>query len=375
MKILFVTPYFPKFPFDYFGEVVLVLAKEIHKLNKGNNLEILTPVFISDYNKDYYKLDIYYPEKPINNKIARILWLIKHFNELTRRRKFDIINMQWVFPTGLVLLFFLKPLNSKIIVTARGSDIYLRYKNIFLKWLLKKIFKKCNAAISISHDLQDKVKQLTDNRIKKYILPSIGIDFKFFKSINKNYLRDLKKELSINDKKVILFIGGLKRVKGVDILIKALVYLNKVYKSNNFICILIGQGKQKNNLIKVINKNRLTNRIIFTGRLKYELLKYYYKCADVFVLPSRSEGLGAVLLEALYFKLPVIASNTGGIKDLIIHEKNGFLVPVGDYKKIAEYLHLLLNNKIKLQNKNVINIKKYNYNYMAKKTLEIYQNV
>ena len=119
----------------------------------------------------------------------------------------------------------------------------------------------------------------------------------------------------------------------------------------------------------------MIKNIIFTGQLKYELLKYYYKCADVFVLPSRSEGLGAVLLEALYFKLPVIASNTGGIRDIIIHKKNGFLFTVGDYKKIAEYLYYILFNKIKLKNKNIINIKNYTYSIMVAKTIAVYQKI
>jgi|GEM_PF-6776113 len=376
MKILFVTPYFPSYPYDNYGEVVLLLAKQIAKDKKIKSIEVLTPVFISRYEKRYYELKVYSPEETLS-RTGRIIWLLGRFKKLMQKNKYDVINLQWVFPTGLVLFFLPKGIRSKIVVTARGSDIYLRYRNPFFKELLREILKKCHAAVSISSDLDKKIKALSNEKIKRFIIPSIGIDFSQFKNVDKKELSRLQKKLKSGSKKVILFIGGITRIKGADFLIKAINVLKNRYHFKDFLCVMIGplEGELTGQLQEWISEYRLKEQVQFTGKLKYEELKYYYRSADVFVLPSRTEGLGAVLLEALYFKVPIIASATGGITDLIQDKKNGFLVPVGDHNRIASVLNDFFNGQLKLQNKNIVDIKKYNYKFMADKTIDVYEKI
>lgn len=374
MRILFVTPYFPAFAHDNYGEAVLYLAKNIINIKDVETIEIMTPVHIQKYDKRYYQFKVYSPEKPLG-KIERIFFLIKEYKRLISQKKYNIINIQWIFPTGLILLFSSKLRNSKVVFTLRGSDVYLRYNNPVFRWLLKKIISKGDHVISISRDLDRKIIHLTHGSVTRSVIPSIGVDFQIFHHIDQKKLKTIRNKYNLSGKKVILFVGGITKIKGADILIKALVYLLNKYRYNNFTCILIGDGNLKSRLEKKIIHSTLENKVIFTGKLKYEVLKYYYKLADLFVLPSRTEGLGAVLLESLYFNLPVIASDTGGIKDLIIHKKNGFLVPVGDYRKIAEYIYKIFNDHIDLKNKNIIDIKKYNYRFMAEKTIKAYNKI
>jgi len=374
MKVLFVTPYFPSYPFDNYGEVVLHLAKHIGKNRIIKKIDILTPIYIKNYNDDYYKLNIYSPTNQLS-KFGRVLWLITNFKRLMKYNYYDIVNIQWAFPTGLILFPFKKNNVYKTVITVRGSDVYLRYRNIFLRSVLKHIFYNSDAVICISKDLEKKVIKISNNKVASYILPSIAVDFESFKKVSINELRILKQKLDVNNRKVILYVGGITKIKGIDYLFKAVRYLKNSYYFDDFVAIIVGDGRYRNILEKKIVRQNLSDYFRLVGKVEYEQLKYYYKMADVFVLLSRTEGLGAVILEALYFGLPIVASHTGGIIDLVKHNKNGFLVPVGDYKKAAEHLYKILNNKVRLSNKNDSNINEYNYENMAQQTVSIYKTL
>jgi glycosyltransferase involved in cell wall biosynthesis len=133
--------------------------------------------------------------------------------------------------------------------------------------------------------------------------------------------------------------------KGVPYLIEA---FGEVLRKIDAVLTIVGEGSEKEKLEELVKSKNLENKVYFPGFVQQEELKNYFQKCDVFVLPAivdskgDTEGLGVVLIEAMNYKKPVIASNVGGIVDIIIDKKTGILVPEKDSKKMAEAIVNLL---------------------------------
>lgn len=129
-------------------------------------------------------------------------------------------------------------------------------------------------------------------------------------------------------------IAELTKNKGLPYLIQALIIVKQ--RVSRFTCIIIGRGEDENALRSMIEKNGLSHNVFLTGFVPDA--SAYLKAFDFFVLPSLKEGLPYVLLEALTAHVPIVASNVGGIPDLVGHEETGLLIPPRNSRALAEAL-------------------------------------
>jgi glycosyltransferase involved in cell wall biosynthesis len=142
------------------------------------------------------------------------------------------------------------------------------------------------------------------------------------------------------DKNLLLFVGGLLRGKGVDILLHALTRTKKTYR-----LVLIGDGRQKDTYVELTKKLKLESRVEFLGKLKPDEVTDWYQKANCIVLPVRwPEPFGLVGPEAMRFGTPVIASYIGGITDWLKPEKNGLAVPYNDPQDLAAAIDRLTDD-------------------------------
>jgi glycosyltransferase involved in cell wall biosynthesis len=145
--------------------------------------------------------------------------------------------------------------------------------------------------------------------------------------------------------KTILFVGRLVERKGVAFLIDALSRLRIPAE-----LVVIGEGAERVRLQDVARRRGVADRVTFRGKVSDAELRRAYQTADVFVLPATldargdTEGLGVVLLEAMNYGVPVIASNVGGIVDIVVHGQTGILVRPGDAAALATALDRVLGD-------------------------------
>jgi glycosyltransferase involved in cell wall biosynthesis len=167
-----------------------------------------------------------------------------------------------------------------------------------------------------------------------------GVDFENFKlSLDADEMRT---SLSIaEDEKVLLFVGRLSRVKRVEILIKLTQQLLK--EGVHIKTIIVGDGPLRPFYEKLAAP--IQKHIIFTGWLKRRQTYKYFPIADVFVLPSMSEGLPTVLLDACAAGKPSVASNVNGVPDIVVHGETGYLVENSDVNAYMQYVKRLLTNE------------------------------
>jgi glycosyltransferase involved in cell wall biosynthesis len=181
---------------------------------------------------------------------------------------------------------------------------------------------------------------LIDSGVPANMITTIynGIDLSKFAEV-KGILR---KELNFSpDIPIVGIVARLVPEKGYEYAINAFYHVLKVFPSARLI--IIGEGPLEESLKKMCTKLGIKDHVIFMGyRQDVESLEVDF---DVFVLPSVSEGLGLALLEAMALGKPAVATQTGGIPEVIKHKVNGFLVPPGNDKYLAESIIEALSNK------------------------------
>jgi glycosyltransferase involved in cell wall biosynthesis len=205
-----------------------------------------------------------------------------------------------------------------------------------------KVLKSYDKIILLYSELAEQAKKLGLPEGKIRIIPN-GIDVKKIFDTQKRFdAESIRKKFGITeDEKVILYVGRLVKMKRVEIIItviKKLLERNLKVKG-----LIVGDGPQRTELEKMARP--INHHIKFTGYLSEERFECYH-IADLFILPSISEGLPTVLLEGALFGLPIIATNTHGVPDVVIHGKTGFLASRWNYyDQYTEYAERLLRDQ------------------------------
>ena len=168
-----------------------------------------------------------------------------------------------------------------------------------------------------------------------------GVDLSPFRQASRGRARK-RKELGISpDALAIGFVGWLLPIKGVNFLVQAMAGVVRDHPKT--LLVLVGKGEQENELKKQVENLGLTDKVLFLGwRSDVEEIM---ACFDLLVLPSLNEGMGRVLVEAMAVGLPIVASNVGGISDLVKDGKNGLLVPPADAQALERAISGLLKDK------------------------------
>ncbi len=153
---------------------------------------------------------------------------------------------------------------------------------------------------------------------------------------------NFRKEFSIQENESIVgVLGRLSSEKGHNIFLKAIADI-KQHTPKACRYVIVGDGAEKTNLQLLAKKLQIPDRVIFTGY--YHNIYCFLKFCDIFVLPSLRESLPLVLLEAMSFGIPVVATDVGGISELINDKSVGFLIKPGSSKQLGEAILQILSN-------------------------------
>ncbi len=227
---------------------------------------------------------------------------------------------------------------KKIIALTHGHEVW--WAKIFpFNLAIKRIGKGVDHLTYLGEFTRQAIsKALTDKSAKEMVKIAPGIDTAHF--IPQPDGMQKRKELGLQDKKIIISVGRLVHRKGQDKLIEAMPEVLR--KIPNAHLLIVGEGPYKNHLEKLVNKLSLKENITFAGRIMYDRLPSYLSAADLFAMPSRSrffglevEGLGIVYLEASACGIPVLAGNSGGAPDAVLEGVTGFCVDGTNVAEIA----------------------------------------
>lgn len=200
------------------------------------------------------------------------------------------------------------------------------------------ITRGTSKVILLSKHLFLRATKLGVDKSKVAVIPA-GVNYDFFDPERpevKNKANLLRKELNIADDVVIGYVGRLIPTKGVAHLMLAVKQIQR--ENPNIVLLIVGDGPQRREL-RTMSKD-LRIKAIFTGW--QDDTAPYYALMNIFTLPSFSEGLPNVVLEAMSMEKPIVATDVGGVPDLVKNGENGYLVPVRDYQQMTLALRKLV---------------------------------
>lgn len=174
--------------------------------------------------------------------------------------------------------------------------------------------------------------------------------------VNLQNIERLKKIFSNGNRKIIISVGNLYPTKGFSDLIEVVKVLKE--KINNFLVLIVGEGKERRKIEKLIKQYNLYDEVKLLGR-REDVIDLLH-IADCFVLLSYEEPFGVAFIEALACGVPVVGYNAGGVPEVVLDKEVGFLLPPHDIYSVAEKVYAILTDK-ELKQKLSFNAKRYFY--------------
>ena len=291
---------------------------------------------------------------------------VKGLKKILKELKPDIIHVRSRVPAWLVH-FANKSLKIKVVSTVHGFNSVGFYSSIM---------QKADAVISVSNSIKEYIqKHYQTNENKITVIPR-GIDLELFnpKNIDETFIENFKKQFNLKDKFVISSVGRVTQLKDYETFIKAILLVKK--EIPNIIGLIVGGVRSDkedylNSLKNLIKEVNLEENIIFTG--SQSKIEQIYALSDVVISSSKKpESFGRAVAEAICMNKPVIATNHGGVKDIIIENVNGFFFEVGNDKELAD--NILKSRVLKFDGYSYIS-NNFSLENMVNKTLEVYRNL
>ena len=330
---------------------------------------------------------IYYPTGRFFKKFDRFI-ITTYLRLIRTLYKIDILNAHFLYPTACYAIHIRNKLKIPIVVTPHGSEIRkfpnIQYGHLIDKKISKKIIqtlKNADHIVAISPTIKEELVNLGLTTSNISFIPN-GVWRSRFGICEKNFRRELG--VSINDK-VLLAVGANRPVKRYQFLIVSLVQV--IHKYKNIKCLIVGKNVEYLN--NLVSKNKLNNNVLLILETAFnnknleiafpdDYLISIYNASDIYVSSSEIEGMPLSLLEAMSAGLPSVVTNVPGNKDLVIDNKNGFVVQKDDIDIFANKILTLLEDG-KLRKNMSINAlkmsKKYDWRNIAGKYLEIFERL
>jgi D-inositol-3-phosphate glycosyltransferase len=197
--------------------------------------------------------------------------------------------------------------------------------------------------VATDREKQDLLYYYAASEEKIDVIPC-GVNMELFKPVDKMAARQ---KLGITDEKILLFVGRIDPLKGIDKLIQTMPLLKN---SGNVKLLVVGGDEncrvELEKLKKLSRELNIQGYVDFRGLVKQEQLPYFYSAADVCVVPSYYESFGLVPLEALACGTPVVATDVGDLKNIIKTGETGYVVENNSPEKLAESISLVLSQPL-----------------------------
>jgi teichuronic acid biosynthesis glycosyltransferase TuaC len=245
--------------------------------------------------------------------------------------KYHVIDAHYFYPDGVAAAILGKWLSKPIVITARGSDINLIPKYYLPRKMILWAARKVKKVIAVSQALKNEMVKIgiPESRIK--VLRN-GVDLHLFYPVSKV---EVRQKLNIKNL-TLLSVGNLIESKGHHIVIKALKKLPEVK------LVVIGDGIMSNQLKRLVNTLKISDRVTFIGEISQQELKDYYNAVDILVLASSREGMPNVLTESIACGTPVITTAAGGAPEVVLNSAVGILMQERTPQAVAKAFRTLM---------------------------------
>ncbi len=324
-----------------------VVATELGKAlaEKGHEVHFISYAF--PHRLHHFVDNIFYHEVeiskyPLFEHSLYSLSLTSKMLEVIEYENLDLIHVHYAIPhatSAYLAKQIIRKSNSdiKIITTLHGTDITLVGLEPSFLPLVKFSIEESDGVTSVSKYLKETTHR-NYNIDKEIEVIHNFIDTSLYKDKKNDEMRN---KIAPNGEKILVHTSNFRVVKRVTDTIKILELVKKEVPTK---LLLVGDGPDRSECERLARDLDLQNDVIFLG--KQDGLEEILTCGDIFLMPSQSESFGLAALEAMSCGLPVVSSSVGGLPELNMHNKTGFISEFGDVERMAKYtLSLLQNDK------------------------------
>lgn len=326
-----------------------VVATELGKAlaDKGHNVHFIT--YSEPARLDAFQPNVFYHEVSFQN-YALFQYapyetaLASRMVDIIKYEKLDVLHVHYAIPhasAAYLAKMILKDegIHIPIITTLHGTDITLVGKDPTFSPVVTFAINQSDGVTAVSDSLRrdtyDNFKITRDIEVIHNF-----IDLKRFTKIDKNHF---KKLIAPNNEKILIHTSNFRKVKRVEDVIY--VFKNVRDKMNSKL-LLVGDGPERNNVESICRTIGYCDDIRFLG--KQDAVEELLAIADLFILPSEKESFGLAALEAMACEVPVISSNTGGLPEINIQGKTGYMSNVGDIEDMSKNAIHILEDETRL---------------------------
>ncbi len=289
-------------------------------------------LFYHEFNVNDYPLFEYQPyESVLASKIV----------DVAMYEQLDVLHVHYAIPHASVAYMAQQILKSKkinlpYVTTLHGTDITLVGRDPAFEPVIRFSLNHSNALTSVSESLKkDTLKTFKiDNKIT--VIPNF-INIKEYETPHEHCV---KTKYAPNGEKILVHISNFRKVKRIEDVVKIFDNVKKQFPAK---LILVGDGPEKSGIEQLCRQLNLSHDVINLGKIADP--KEILSVADLFILPSETESFGLSALEAMAMKVPVISTNSGGLPEVNINGRTGYLSDVGDVEEMSANAIKLLSDK------------------------------
>jgi N-acetyl-alpha-D-glucosaminyl L-malate synthase BshA len=309
------------------SELAIGLAKKGHEIHV---VSYAPPFRLRSFHQNIFIHEVGIASYPLFKYPPYALGLATKLVELVEAYDLELIHAHYAVPHATSAYLAKQILNSqliKVITTLHGTDITLVGADQSFRRVIKFSIEKSDGVTAVSDYLKKQTIREFD------IQREIRVIYNFIDPVRPAQRRNLcnRESYAPHGEKILMHASNFRPVKRVGDVVRIFAEVHARIPAK---LILIGDGPERPFIQQLIKDLKLSRDVYFLGEQDH--LEPLFFCADLFLLPSEQESFGLTALEAMNCGVPVIATKTGGLPEVIKHGETGYLYPVGEIKKMAE---------------------------------------
>jgi N-acetyl-alpha-D-glucosaminyl L-malate synthase BshA len=322
-----------------------VLATELGKAlaDKGHLVHFITyqqPVRLSEFNANIFYHEVRVPTYPLFDYPPYETALASTMVDVIVNNQIDLLHVHYAIPHASAAYMAKKILHSQgkdvpVITTLHGTDITLVGRDKTFWPVVAFSINESEAITAVSENLRQQTNKIF--KVKKEI--EVIQNFVDVTRFNKKPIDAFRRVIAPNHEKIIIHASNFRRIKRVEDVVK--IYA-KVHAKVPSKLLFVGDGPERSSAESLCRDIGICDDVRFVG--KQEQMEEILAIGDLFVLTSEYESFGLAALEAMAAGVPVISTNAGGLPEINIHGKTGFLSDVGDIEDMSAHAIQLLSD-------------------------------
>jgi N-acetyl-alpha-D-glucosaminyl L-malate synthase BshA len=326
-----------------------IVATELGKAfaERGHEVHFITyskPVRMDMFTENMFYHEVSVSDYPLFEYAPYELLLSSKLVDVAISQQLDLLHVHYAIPHASAAYSAKQILKSRdidlpFITTLHGTDITLLGKDKSYQPVIEFAINQSDAVTAVSESLKEDTYRFfkVDKNIK--VIPNF-VDFSLYKN---GVDAKLRSSFASEEERIVTHISNFRKLKRVDDVIHIFEGIQQNISAK---LLMVGEGPELEGVRALAKSKGLEDKIFFLGKSKR--IEQITQISDLFLLPSETESFGLVALEAMASSVPVVSSNVGGLPEVNIEGKTGFLRPVGDVDSMTSAALTILKDKTSL---------------------------